>query len=64
MSCQGVAHEQYLHAGVTADEVQQRFGQAGWQLIDAKPTSAETPRATRADERFELWHYRLRRAPI
>ena len=53
-----------LHAGVTAGEVQQRFGQAGWQLIDAKPTSAETPRATRADERFELWHYRLRRTPI
>jgi SAM-dependent methyltransferase len=50
-----------MHAGVTADEVQQRFSQAGWHLVDAKPTLAETPRATQASERFELWHYRLRR---
>jgi SAM-dependent methyltransferase len=52
-----------MHAGVTTDEVQQRFSGAGWELIDAERTSAETirPTAHRAADRFELWRYELRR---
>jgi SAM-dependent methyltransferase len=52
-----------MHAGMTADEVAQRFNRAGWQLVNAEPTSVETKSAPRADERFELWCYQLRRAP-
>jgi SAM-dependent methyltransferase len=51
-----------MHAGVTPDEVQQRFGPAGWQLIDAARTSADTPAVPGADDRFELWRYQLQRA--
>jgi hypothetical protein len=50
-----------VHAGVTADEVRRRFCDIGWNLIDAGPTSVETPVARRADDRFELWRYHLRR---
>jgi SAM-dependent methyltransferase len=51
-----------VHAGVTADEVRRRFCDVGWNLIDAGPTSVETPVVRRADDRFELWRYHLRRA--
>jgi SAM-dependent methyltransferase len=51
-----------MHAGVTSDEVQQRFGAAGWQIVKAHRTSAETMATPRADVRFELWGYQLQRA--
>ena len=52
-----------MHAGVTTDEVQQRFSGAGWELVNAERTSAETIRiaARRAADRFELWRYQLQR---
>jgi SAM-dependent methyltransferase len=51
-----------LHAGVTVDEIRQRFCSAGWDLVDAERASVETPVVRGADERFELWRFRLRRA--
>lgn len=51
-----------MHAGTTADEIRQRFGRAGWQLVDAERASVETMAVRRADDRFELWCYQLRRA--
>jgi SAM-dependent methyltransferase len=51
-----------MHAGITADEVPQRFSGAGWQLVSAERASAETMHLPRAADRFELWRYRLRRA--
>lgn len=53
-----------MHADLTVDEVRQRFGPAGWQLVTAARASADTLGITvrRAGDRFELWHYHLRRA--
>ena len=51
-----------MHAGMTPEEVQQRFGPAGWHLVNAERTWADTPAARRAADRFELWHYQLQRA--
>jgi SAM-dependent methyltransferase len=50
-----------IHGGLTAEEVQRRFCPAGWELLNAGPASVETPSAPRAADRFELWHYHLRR---
>jgi SAM-dependent methyltransferase len=52
-----------MHAGLTVDEVQERFVPAGWQLVSAGRTSADTIsiRASNAANRFELWGYRLHR---
>jgi SAM-dependent methyltransferase len=50
-----------MHAGITADEVPQRFSDAGWQLVSAERASAEAMHLPRAAERFELWRYQLRR---
>ncbi|MFC4111071.1 class I SAM-dependent methyltransferase [Nonomuraea zeae] len=54
-----------MHAGLTIEEVWQRFSPAGWQLLSAERTSAETlgMRVRRADDRFELWCYQLQRRP-
>jgi SAM-dependent methyltransferase len=54
-----------MHAGLSVEEVRQRFSQAGWQLLRAEGTSAETlgMRVPRADDRFELWCYQLQRQP-
>jgi hypothetical protein len=49
-----------MHAGVTVDEVEQRFSSAGWHLVNAERTSAEAIAARRAADRFELWRYQLR----
>ena len=53
-----------MHAGVTEDEVQQRFSGAGWELANAEPMPPETLAAAvrRTADRFELWRYQLRRA--
>jgi hypothetical protein len=50
-----------MHAGMTVDEVKQRFGSAGWELVDAEPTSITPTAIRRADDLFELWRYQLRR---
>ena len=50
-----------MHAGVTAEEVQHRFGPAGWRLACAERASVDTIAVPRADDRFELWRYRLER---
>jgi SAM-dependent methyltransferase len=54
-----------MHAGLTVEEVRQRFAPAGWQLVSADHTSAETIsiRARLAANRFELWRYQLHYAP-
>jgi SAM-dependent methyltransferase len=53
-----------IHAGVTEDEVQQRFSGAGWELVNADPMPSETLGAAvrRTADRFQLWRYQLRRA--
>jgi SAM-dependent methyltransferase len=53
-----------MHAGVTTDEVQQRFSRAGWELQNAERMPAELigTAVPRAGDRFELWRYQLRRA--
>ena len=51
-----------MHAGVTVDEIRDRFISSGWELVNAQRTSVETTAVPRADERFELWRYQLRRA--
>jgi hypothetical protein len=52
-----------MHAGMTIDEVRQRFGEAGWQVVRAEPTSADPEMAVarRAADHFELWCYQLTR---
>jgi SAM-dependent methyltransferase len=52
-----------MHAGVTADEIQQRFTGTGWELVDSGRASAQTLGigVRRADDRFELWRYQLQR---
>jgi hypothetical protein len=54
-----------VHAGMTVDEVRQRFTGASWELANAERTSVEEMvhrRVGRAVERFKLWCYQLRRA--
>jgi SAM-dependent methyltransferase len=50
-----------MHAGMTLDEVRQGFGGAGWQVVRAEQTSAESQMAIarRAAAHFELWCYQL-----
>lgn len=52
-----------IHAGITVDEVRQRFSEAGWRLVSAEPTSADPEMAVarRAANHFELWCYQLKR---
>jgi SAM-dependent methyltransferase len=54
-----------MRAALTVEEVRQRFGPAGWQLVRAERASAETIgiRALHADMGFEAWRYQLHRAP-
>jgi len=53
-----------MHAGLTVEEVRQRFAPAGWQLVSADHIPAETIsiRARQAANRFDLWRYQLHRA--
>jgi SAM-dependent methyltransferase len=53
-----------MHAGVTVDEVRDRFGRHGWNLVDAGRASVNTirVRGRATDERFELWHFRMEHA--
>ena len=52
-----------IHGGLTVEEVRQRFCPAGWDVVDARRTSVQTPFVRGAADRFELWRYRLRRVP-
>jgi SAM-dependent methyltransferase len=47
-----------VHAGIKVDEVSQRFGGAGWELVAAGQTSIKPAATRRADDLFELWRYR------
>jgi SAM-dependent methyltransferase len=53
-----------MHAGVSLDEVRQRF-EARWEIVTAERTSADAIRVARSrlDRSFELWRFRLRRRP-
>src|ERR1700736_1120308 len=52
-----------MRAGLTAEEVRERFSNDRWELISAEPVKADDIRAVcrRVDETFEVWRYRLRR---
>lgn len=52
-----------MHAGVTPDEIRQRFGRRGWELVGAERTRADAIEVSgrRVDDRFDLWRCRLRR---
>jgi SAM-dependent methyltransferase len=52
-----------IHGGMSAEEVRRRFSPAGWDVVSAERTSVETPFVRGAADRFELWHYQLRRNP-
>lgn len=53
-----------VHAGMTVDEVRQRFCGVGWELVEAAQRSVpETGAPQRFREHFEFWSYRLRRIP-
>ena len=52
-----------MRAGLTVEEVRERFGADQWKLISAEPVGADEIRAAgrRVDETFQVWRYRLRR---
>lgn len=52
-----------MHAGLTPEEVGERFGRMGWTLVSAERASADSidVAGRRVDEQFELWRCRLNR---
>jgi hypothetical protein len=57
-----------MQAGISAGEIQQRFGARGWDVISARRLARETipPLRLRAETvaaRFGLWAYRMQRRP-
>jgi hypothetical protein len=54
-----------MHAGMTVEEVRQRFSEDGWRVVRAEPTSADPEMAVarRAAAHFELSCYHLTRDP-
>ena len=52
-----------MHSGVTPDEIRDRFGRRGWELLSAEHSSTEALEALgrRVDDRFDLWRCRLQR---
>jgi len=52
-----------MHAGLTPDEIRERFEHRGWQVVNAQRVSADAIEVSgrRVDEQFELWCCRLRR---
>lgn len=52
------------HAGMTPDEVRQRFCTAGWEVVESAERSVPETRAPRRlRDHFVLWAYQLRRSP-
>lgn len=52
-----------MHAGLTADEVRERFDGSGWEMLVAEPVPADAVSVAagrRVAQRFELWRFRLR----
>lgn len=52
-----------VHAGITVDEIHQRFASAGWELVKAERSHPETGAPRRLRDRFDFWSYLLRRSP-
>ncbi|MFZ1179708.1 MAG: class I SAM-dependent methyltransferase [Mycobacterium sp.] len=52
-----------VHAGMTVDEVRQRFASAGWELVNAERSVPDTRAPRRLRDRFEFRSYQLRRLP-
>jgi SAM-dependent methyltransferase len=54
-----------MRAGLTTEEVRERFDGRRWELLGAerKSTDPVVVAGRRADELFEFWGYRLRRLP-
>lgn len=52
-----------MHAGISAEEIQQRFCPAGWDLdhADQVPAAELGIGVRRADQRFEVWRFQLHR---
>ncbi len=52
-----------MHAGLTPEEVRQRFAGHGWEFIRAERVVADAIEVSgrRVDQQFELWGCRLRR---
>jgi len=50
-----------MHAGLTPEEVGERFGRGGWTLVSAERAAAASidVAGRRVDEQFELWRCRL-----
>ncbi|MQA87452.1 MAG: methyltransferase domain-containing protein [Streptosporangiales bacterium] len=55
-----------MRAGVTTEEVRERFHDHGWELVSAERKSIDEIEVAGkpADELFELWGYALRRLPV
>jgi len=51
------------HAGITVEEVRQRFCGAGWELVSAKRSAVNQSAIRRAGDLIEIWSYQLRRTP-
>lgn len=55
-----------MATSISADEVERRFGGAGWELTGAEPVPAGEIEARQGGsaQRFGLWRYRLRRRTV
>ena len=49
-----------MHVDISVEEITQRFEPAGWQLVNAQHSAADTTVVPRAHERFDLWCYQLK----
>jgi SAM-dependent methyltransferase len=51
------------HAGMTVEEVRQRFCCAGWELVSAERSAVNQSVLRRVGDLIEVWCYQLRRTP-
>lgn len=54
-----------MHAGISTDEIRERFTPTGWHLHTAQRATAQALGigVRNADTRFDLWHYHLHYQP-